>query len=208
MVKLQNSLGGLSALHGFASSDKAAPLTSKGKITITDTGLMDKVNLRCNPDNAAIAKALFYELGLEFPKAHNSFYRAGHRFVVWLAPDEWLLLGEIGMAGEAHVALNDDENALDGGHVSVVNVSDAFGGVIISGDHCRDLLAKFCALDLHSDIFTQGTSAQTLLSHAGVILICLGETEFMIIGRSSFMPYIAKLLTTGAGEYGYDLTIA
>ncbi len=206
MAKLQNSFrlsGGLSALHGFASSNKAAPSTSKNKITITDTGLMDKVNLRSSPDNPATIKALFYELGLEFPKSNNSFYRAGNRFIIWLGPDEWLLLGESGMAGEAHVALNDD-----GGHVSVVNVSDAFGGVTISGVHCRDLLAKFCALDFHSDIFTQGTSAQTLLSHAGAVVLCLDEDEFMIIGRSSFMPYIAKLLTSGAGEYGYDLTIS
>ncbi len=201
MVKLQNDFGGLSALHGFASSDKAAPSTSKGSITITDTGLMDKVNLRSNPDNPEAAKALFYELGLEFPKVNNSFYRAGNRFIVWLAPDEWLLLGESGMAGEADVALNGD----DAGHVSVVNVSDAFGGVVLDGLHSRDLLAKFCSLDLHEAVFTQGTSAQTLLSHAGVILLCLGEHRFMVIGRSSFMPYIALSLTTGAGEYGYEL---
>ena len=78
----------------------------------------------------------------------------------------------------------------------------------MSGPHVRDVLAKHCALDFHSTVFTPGMAQQSLLSHAGVNIICRAENEFLIIGRTSFMPYIAELMMDAAIEYGYSFTPA
>ena len=120
--------------------------------------------------------------------------------IIWLGPDEWLILAEDG-AAESIMATLDVPQA---GHVAVTNVSDAMGGIILEGPHCRDVLAKHCALDLHPSVFRPNIAHQTLLSHATMLLMCLDENRFRLVGRTSFMHYILKLLQDAALEYGFD----
>lgn len=203
MVKLKN-IPGLPALHGVKASSSPQPETSQGVVHITDMGLIDKINLRCQADNAVILRAVKKIIGVDLPTDYNTFKAAGYRSCIWLGPDEWLILGENGSSDDIIAELDTPE----AGHVAVVEVSDAYGGVIVKGAHSRDMLAKQCALDLHPSAFTKGMSAQTLLSHAGVIITCVGDDQFMIIGRTSFMAYIHDLLTDSAIEYGYEYSPA
>jgi sarcosine oxidase subunit gamma len=199
MASLKN-IPGKSALYRVAASNSALPRSSKGIIVMKDCGVSDKINLRCKPDNTFIVKALERVIGTTLPTEANRFNASGLRSVVWCGPDEWLLLAESGVA-EIIIAALDNAEA---GHVAVTNVSDSLGGLNLSGPHARDVLAKHCALDFHASAFTPGMAQQSLLSHAGVNILCQGENEFLIIGRTSFMPYIASLMMDAAIEYGYE----
>jgi sarcosine oxidase subunit gamma len=143
-------------------------------------------------------------VGVDIPTTYNRFHTAGQRSCIWLGPDEWLILSENGTADEIRAELDGPKF----GHIAVVEVSDAFGSVTIKGPHTRDVLAKHCAIDFHPSVFTAGMAAQSLLSHAGVIITCIEEDKLMILGRTSFMPYILDLLEDAALEYGFSYTPA
>ena len=199
MVKLKN-IPGLSALSMAKASASPQPEGSKGMVVIRDTGLTDKINLRCQADNPVITKAVKRMVGAEIPTAANTFNQAGHRSIIWLGPDEWMIMAENGASDDIIAELDTPE----AGHVAVVNISDALGAVTIEGPHARDVLAKNCAIDFHPRAFTKGMAVQSLLSHAGVTILCLDDDKIMVVGRTSFMPYILDLLSDSAIEYGYD----
>ena len=199
MVKLKN-IPGLSALSTKSASASPQPEGSKGMVVIRDTGLMDKINLRSDAGNAVIKKAVSRMVGVELPVAANTFHQAGHRCIIWLGPDEWMILAENGASDDIIAELDTPE----AGHVAVVNISDALGAVTIEGPHARDVLAKNCAIDFHPRAFTKGMAVQSILSHAGVTILCMEDDKMMVIGRTSFMPYILDLLSDSAIEYGYD----
>lgn len=203
MANLQN-IPGTSALHGRADTAAGTPEGSKGAVQISDTGLIDKINLRCDAANPAIAEALTRVVGASLPVTPNSFHVSGDRSIIWLGPDEWLILAENGAVDPIIAGLDTPE----AGHIAVTNVSDALGSIRLAGPHARDALAKHCALDFHASQFTPGMAQQTLLSHAGVTILCLEEDCFQLIGRSSFMPYIVDLLMDASIEYGYRYAAA
>ena len=89
-----------------------------------------------------------------FPVEPNTTAEVDGRAVLWLGPDEWLVLG----ATEA-----DFPDA-----AAAVDVSANRVAFELSGDDAADVLAQGCSLDL--DRFEPGRCAQTLLARAQVIL--------------------------------------
>lgn len=203
MASLKN-IPGKSALYRV--SERSSPVLegSRGGVVFSDMGITDKINLRCKPDNKVIDQGLKRVVGTSLPREANSFAVSGDRVIVWCGPDEWLILSENGTADTIMGELDTPE----AGHVAVTNISDALGGLALSGPHVRDVLAKHCALDFHASAFTPGMAQQSLLSHAGVNIICRGDNDFLIIGRTSFMPYIAELMMDAAIEYGFSYAAA
>lgn len=202
MLKLKH-IPGQSALSDLGAKSSAVPEGSSGAVSVNDLGFVDKINLRCKADNAFIQSALNRTVGVELPP-YNRFHTAGKRSCIWLGPDEWLILAENGDADDIMPELDTPK----AGHVAVTEVSDAFGAITMSGAHIRDVLAKNCGLDLHPSVFSKGMVAQTLLGHTSIILTCLEKDKMMIIGRTSFMPYIVTLLEDSALEYGFIYTSA
>jgi sarcosine oxidase, subunit gamma len=98
--------------------------------------------------------------------------------VLWLGPDEWLVLG----GREADYA----------GAAAAVDVSANGVCLELTGDDVDSILARGCSLDLHPSVFGPGRCAQTLLAKAEVILHRTGEDTFRILVRPSFAPYLRE----------------
>ena len=203
MVKLKN-IPGLSALYHKSGKASPKPDGSNGMTVIRDTGLLDKINLRCDAGNAVIGKAVKKMVGAPIPTEANTFNHAGHRSIIWLGPDEWLILAENGASDDIIAELSNPK----AGHTAVVEISDALGAVTLEGAHVRDVLAKHCAIDFHPRAFKPGMAVQSILAHAGVTIACLEDNKMMVIGRTSFMPYILDLLQDASIEYGFDYQAA
>lgn len=203
MANLRN-IPGQSALRGLPEKNYPAQDGTDGATIFTDTGVSDKINLRVAPDNTAVRSAVKRSAGADLPLVANTFAAAGDRMVIWLGPDEWMIMAENGAAPSIIAELDTPE----AGHVAVTDISDAIGAVSMEGVHVRAVLAKHCGLDLHPDSFTPGMAHQTLLSHAGVTIACLEENRFLVIGRSSFMPYILGLLQDASIEFGFEYRAA
>ena len=155
-----------------------------------------KLNLR---GTTALAAPVKTAIGCDFPPAANRFNAAGERRLVWLGPDEYLLLCEAGKElglRESLAGMLADKSA------TVNNVTDALCALMLTGPAVRTVLAKGCSLDLHPTEFSQGACAQTLLAHAAVTILAVQDNNFMVLCRSSFAPYLHQWLKDAALEFG------
>ena len=113
--------------------------------------------------------------------------------VLWLGPDEWLLVGEAGVEGTIGRALAD---SLGAAPRSIVDVSanriafDLVGG--------PELLSTGCGLDLDPTRWRPGMCAQTLFGRAQVILQQLDDRTTRVYVRPSFAGYLIARLETFA----------
>jgi sarcosine oxidase subunit gamma len=111
------------------------------------------------------------------------------RDVLWLGPDEWLI---VGASGTETAIGRELESLLDGQHRSIVDVSA--NRMVFELDEGVDALAAGCGLDLHPSRWTPGMCAQTLFGHAQVILHQRSERTTRVFVRPSFAGYVVALL--------------
>ena len=130
-------------------------------------------------------------LGVATP-APNRVVAVGERAILWLGPDEYLV-----------VAPDGDEVAELAGESaeSVVDVSANRTTIELSGPHARDVLEQGMSIDLHPRAFGPGHCAQTLLARAQVILRQVDdEPTYHVLVRGSFAPYLADWLVDASKE--------
>lgn len=123
------------------------------------------------------------------PPQPNTTATWNGRDVLWLGPDEWLVVGEAGTEGSIEREL---EDVMADHHHSVINVSanrtvfDLTGGL--------DLLASGCGLDLDASRWVPGMCAQSLFGGSQVILHQLDERTTRVFVRPSFADYFVGRL--------------
>jgi sarcosine oxidase, subunit gamma len=139
-------------------------------------------------------------LGSALPTAPNTWVPAGTGRAVWLGPDEWLLTSTTETPEDLEARVRAAVVPLGG---SAADVSAQRIALRLSGARARDVLAKGCSLDLHPRVFGRGSSAQTSLGQAGVVLLALSETgdDYLVLVRSSFAGYLADWLLDAALEF-------
>jgi sarcosine oxidase subunit gamma len=126
---------------------------------------------------------------LGFPTAPNTA-TTGDRDVLWLGPDEWLVVGGPGAAGAIAAGLG---SSLAGLHHSVVDVSANRVLLELSGPSRHDVLASACPIDLHPRSWGAGRCAQSVFGAAQVLLHEReGATRLFV--RPSFADYVVDLL--------------
>jgi sarcosine oxidase subunit gamma len=100
--------------------------------------------------------------------------------VLWLGPDEWLVLG------------GREQDYPDA--AAAVDVSAARVVLTLEGDDVRDVLAQGCSLDLRPTSFEPGRCAQTLVARAEAVIHCTGDDAFRLYVRPSLVPYLRAWL--------------
>ncbi|MFC7342960.1 sarcosine oxidase subunit gamma [Saccharopolyspora griseoalba] len=182
-----------------ARAEVLAESSVPGALRLSEVAFTAQVALRVDPKSPA-AERIGTAVGAMLPNQPGQVARTEHLQVLWLGPDEWLLVGPEGSAQQLQSTLND---ALGEEHGSVVDVSGHRTIVEVSGPKSRDLLAKGCALDLHRRAFASDQCAQTLLARAGVVLLCRDAElpSYWIFVRASFARYLADWLADAAAEY-------
>ncbi len=168
-------------------------VAASGLISLREIPQSAQISLRGDARDPAFCRAVQSVLSLEIPATPNTTSSAPSRItVLWLGPDEWLIVGEAGLQQRMITQLND---ALGSLRSSVIDVSDARTIFEISGTRSRELLAKGCSLDLHPRAFHPGTCAQTNLAHANVIIQLLDrKPTWLLYVRISFADYLVSWL--------------
>lgn len=159
-----------------------------------------QVDLRADPTDAALMARLTDALDARPPTEPNTTVISpdGARQVVWLGPDEWLIVGEPGTGPILESALR---AAIGDAGGAVVDLSANRTTISVSGPRARDLLALGCSIDFDERRFKPGMCVQTLLARANVIIVPVGpavEPAFRILIRPSFAAYLAAWLTDAA----------
>ena len=139
-------------------------------------------------------------LGVDLPTTPNTRVPADAGRAVWLGPDEWLLSSTTETPEEFEGRVRAAVLPLGG---SATDVSAQRIGLRLTGARVRDVLAKGCSIDLHPRVFGRGSSAQTALGQAGVVLLALSDTgdDYVVLVRSSFAGYLADWLLDAALEF-------
>lgn len=186
-----------SPLHGLADRLAAASGLAE-RIRLTEVPFRSQLTLRLDADTPA-AEAAEQVLGVTLPTAPNTISASHTIEVLWMGPDEWLLLA-LDDAGER---LREElEAALGAHHASVVDVSAQRTVIELAGADARDVLGKGCPLDLHPRAFAVGQCAQSTLARAQVVLLARSEEPaYWVLVRASFAEYLAEWLLDATAEY-------
>jgi len=130
--------------------------------------------------------------GIAPPVTPNTAAIGGAAAILWLGPDEWLVETEA-------VPLGPFAAALAGMHAAVLDVSDAYAAIRLSGARVPDVLSSGCSLDLHPRVFPG--VARTLLGKADVLLHRIGhgdEPTFDVYVARSYADYLWRWLAVAA----------
>ncbi len=181
-----------SALADYKDQFAALEAASKGELTIREVPFVTQLNLRADPNDAALTQRLAVALGFLLPVVPNTTASRDDSRALWLGPDEWLVVGPDGQQETLERALR---NGLDGAFGSIVDVSANRTVLEIRGARARELLAHGVPIDLDTRSFGPGRCAQTLLAKAQVIIERRGDDPtFHVYLRQSFASYAADWL--------------
>jgi sarcosine oxidase, subunit gamma len=151
-------------------------------------GYPAQLGLRVEPGSAAAARV---EELLGGPLPGPNTVRGD---VLWLGPDEWLIVGR--ELGEAELC-----EAL-AGQGAAVELSANRVALLLTGPSAREVLAGCCTLDLDERSFPPGRCAQTLLAKAPVVV----ERQpggFRLLVRPSFAAYVTAWLEDAVAGLGH-----
>jgi sarcosine oxidase subunit gamma len=160
------------------------------RVEAVEVPFLAQVDVRCGEADAE---------RLRFPLESNTVKGDMSRGVLWLGPDEWLL---VGLPGTAEASIAELEAELAGSHHAVIDVSGNRAVIELRGQDRYELLASGCSLDLDPrGGWVSGVCAQTLLARAQVILQELdGATRVFV--RPSFANYLVdRLLASTRAEH-------
>ncbi len=197
-----------SALDHLALATRATDRPGEVGVKLCEKTLPAAVNLRGDSADAAFVEAIRQALGLELPTVPNTAATGDGRALLWLGPDEWLVVQHAAAPfAEAQLAAR-LRAAIGGLHAAVTDVGESLCCIAVAGPQARAVIAKGCPLDLHPRVFGgSGHCAQSHLSKAAVTLHQLSDAEsggpsFALYVRRSFADYLWRWLEDAGREYG------
>ncbi|MGP3990139.1 sarcosine oxidase subunit gamma [Streptomyces sp. 3N207] len=176
---------------------RAATVTGTRGVALTERPFLTMVNLRVAPASEA-ADRIEKTLAAPLPRQCGHTTASGSHTVLWLGPDEWLVLSHAdGPAVAAEL-----REALEGDPGSVVDVSANRTTLELSGQAARQVLEKGCPLDLHPRAFGPGQAVSTTVGPVAVLLWQVDDVPtYRLFPRSSFADYLARWLIDAMSEY-------
>lgn len=166
------------------------------RVHLIEVPYLAMVGLRLDPHGEAAA-AVGREIGTPLPTSCGQVSSAGHRHILWLGPDEWLVVSDESPAS----LMTAVSAALVGQHAAVVDLSANRTTLELTGASARAVLEKGCPADLHPRSFGQGRAIVTTLARIPVLLWQVGPGAYWILPRSSLATYVARWLTDAMIEF-------
>jgi sarcosine oxidase subunit gamma len=185
-----------SPLHHLHDRFEAERIAGERGVALRELPFLTMVSVRVDPGSPAFAR-LGERLGAELPKTCGRVTSSGRHGVLWLGPDEWLVVSDT----EAATLVAELRNALAGDRGAVVDVSANRTTLELTGPAAREALEKGCPADLHPRSFGPGTAVATTLGLVPVLLWQTGATTYRVLPRSSFADYVARWLLDAITEY-------
>lgn len=176
---------------------------SSVQVQLREIPFLAQLGLRAVPGTAS-AHALEAELGGALPTRVGAVTElADNRHVLWLGPDDFLLIApDEADGGPDPTRLTDQlAGALEGLPGQVVDLSANRTTLELQGVAAQQVLDKSCRLDLDEVAFPAGTAVATLLGSVGVVLWRVEPDRWWIMPRSSFAIHTARWLLDGMREF-------
>jgi sarcosine oxidase subunit gamma len=203
---MADAIARLGALDHLGLAARADVDPGHAGLWLAERRFLARLNLRGDPHNQSFMNAVAPVLDGFHPRVlPNTAARTARFDLLWLGPDEWLVVAKDGAEADLEARLA-AAVASHGG--TVTDVSETRTTIVLSGPNARDVLAKGCPLDLHPRGFATGACAQSLVARVGVILHrtdsgAAGEhARFELHVLRSFADYLWRFLEDAGQEYG------
>ncbi|RWP26787.1 MULTISPECIES: sarcosine oxidase subunit gamma [unclassified Mesorhizobium] len=178
-----------------APSVERRPALAGQELSVTGVTLAvlppaQRISLRA-PD-ASVA-ALSKALGVELPRKPKTSAAKAGRTALWLGPDEWLVIDEMGkdpLADCAEVTVLHSAVGISHRNVAISVIGPAAAATINSG----------CPQDLSLDVFPVGAASRTILGKAEIVLLRTATDAFRVECWRSFSDYVFTFLSEAAGD--------
>lgn len=198
LTELTQSLIGMrrSPLAGLARDLMDNAVTGERNVRVSEWRFTTMVSLRVDPASSAAAE-LEKVLGATLPRTSGEVTSHGEHSVLWLGPDEWLVVSR----ASADVLVPALAASVAGAHAAVVDVSANRTVLELRGASARAVLEKGCPLDLHPRSFGPGRAVSTTLARIPLVLWQVGSDSYRLLPRASFAEYVARWLLDATQEF-------
>jgi len=190
-----------SPLHAFGLANRAKPVDGSAGVWANEIPLLGYISLRGNAADAHFVQAATRSIGTALPTEPCTCVENGPVKVLWLSPDEWMVITT--RTGRDHL-LGALKNALKGIRSQVVDNSGGYTQVLIEGRSAKTLLSHVTVYDL--DALTDGRVVGTTFGKASVYMHRYGDGYCLVL-RRSFSDYIWRYLERAAKPYGFDIAL-
>ena len=169
-------------------------------IKIQELTFAKKINLRIDTNNNSLATCSKI-LNIMLPTKPNTYTKKDYLKVIWLGPDEWLIINS---EDNLFLKLKDKLGDIE---ASVTDISENRTIIRISGEKIFTLLSKFLVLDLEKNLGSVSSCAQTLFVKVPILLVRNYKkqqmTEIDILVNRSHANYIYSLLVDGTNNLDF-----
>ncbi len=177
-------------------------------VRIAEIPFLGKFVLRADPHEAVERLRVALGLGLPFDASTSS--TNGETSFLWMGPDEWMLLTA---PGEAEARSREALDVLAGTHHQLVEVSDYYTVVEVTGARARELLMKLTTLDLHWRAFRSGMVTGAVFGRANAMIWQVADDAaedgpaFRLFIRWSMADYLWCLIADAGREWGVPVQV-
>ena len=181
--------------------DEVARLAGGGSgYRVAELTCLGICNLQARKGRQAALEAAARDAGIPLPDGARSL-KSGGITAVGTGPGAWLLLED-----QAQFALCPRLRERLGEWATVVEVSDAYAMLTISGARVRDILAKGVTLDIADEIFRPGDAAVTKVAHVTVTMWRLDDdpeqgATFILAAPRSYASAFLHWLGESTAEF-------
>jgi len=198
MLNREKTIHSLSSLK----KNKFLDYTKNFYIEIQELPFVKKINLRLDPNDKSCVSSFSKILGTILPTNANTYsINTLNEKVIWLGPDEWLVVSD---DDDAFLKL---QNKIKDIEASLTDVSENRTIIRILGNKVFVLLSKFLVLDLEKNLPTQSSCAQTLFVKVPILLVRNNSDthkhEIDIFTNRSHANYVYNLLVDGTKKLDF-----
>ena len=153
----------------------------------------ERISLRVRAEDV---EAISGALGVILPVKPKTSVSAFGRTAMWLGPDEWLVIADLG---------TDLTQALQNSDVlhSATDVSHRNTAILVSGPGAAAAINAGCPQDLSLSGFPVGACSRTLFGKVEIVLLRTAEDAFRVEVWRSFSDYAFGLLAAGAQDASF-----
>ena len=136
-------------------------------------------------------------LGIDIPHIPNTVTVHDIYSVLWLGPEEWLLI--LPETDEYRIASELSHDAAGGWGVAII-VSDHYSVITIRGSETAEVLQQACGIDIHPQEFSVGQCCRCVFARTTAIVRPLDSQDtYELIVESSYARYAEHWLFRAMG---------
>jgi sarcosine oxidase subunit gamma len=195
-TRLRAGARAVSPAAHLSESFTAAEVTGTQGVRVRELPFLTMIGVRVSPGSAT-AERLGAVVGTALPDRCGAVATADGKSVLWLSPDEYLVVSEEPPASATRAL----SSALAGEPGSVIDLSANRTTFELAGPRARAVLEKGCPLDLHPREFAVGAAYVTVIGSVPVILWKVAPDVYRILPRASFADFLGRWLIDAMVEF-------